>query len=130
MHELLYILTTQVQKIAVTCLQRNIRKYMAVQNWSWWKLYTKVLPLLDVHRTEEELKSKTVGFTFCFHAAIFVMIVSIQLFSSLGPIECALSALINRYKIPDQLKKVFPFPGRLWTKMCMVDIQNEMSIYE
>ena len=33
---------------------------MAVQNWNWWRLYTKVLPLLDVHRTEEELKSKSV----------------------------------------------------------------------
>ncbi|XP_065055374.1 unconventional myosin-XVIIIa-like isoform X2 [Rhopilema esculentum] len=49
----------RVQHIAVKCLQRNIKKYMAVQNWTWWKLYTKVLPLLDVHRTEEELKSKT-----------------------------------------------------------------------
>ena len=72
---------------------------MAVQNWSWWKLYTKVLPLLDVHRTEEELKSKTVGFIFCFHASIFAMIVIIQLFSSFGSIEYALSALINRSKI-------------------------------
>ena len=45
--------------MAIKCLQRNIRKYMAVKNWSWWKLFTKVLPVLDVHRTEEELKSKT-----------------------------------------------------------------------
>eukprot|EP00794_Sanderia_malayensis_P013873 gene13873-15321_t len=49
----------KVQVIAITCLQRNVRKYMSVKNWEWWKLYTKVAPLLDVHRTEEELKSKT-----------------------------------------------------------------------
>ncbi|XP_048583145.1 unconventional myosin-XVIIIa-like isoform X2 [Nematostella vectensis] len=49
----------QVQNKAMICIQRNIRKFMAVRSWSWWKLYTKVLPLLNVHRTEEELKSKS-----------------------------------------------------------------------
>lgn len=49
----------RVQQIALKCIQRNIRKYMAVKSWAWWRIYTKVLPLLDVHRTEEELKSKS-----------------------------------------------------------------------
>ncbi|XP_041455725.1 unconventional myosin-XVIIIa-like isoform X2 [Lytechinus variegatus] len=48
----------KVQKLAITCIQRNVRKFLAVKNWPWWRLVTKVLPLLDVHRTEEELKMK------------------------------------------------------------------------
>nr|XP_006817918.1 PREDICTED: unconventional myosin-XVIIIa [Saccoglossus kowalevskii] len=50
----------KIQTIAITCIQRNIRKYIAVRNWTWWRLVTKVLPLLDVHRTEEELRIKDV----------------------------------------------------------------------
>ena len=34
---------------------------MAIRNWTWWRLYTKIQPLLDVHRTEEELRSKDVS---------------------------------------------------------------------
>ncbi|XP_066916642.1 unconventional myosin-XVIIIa-like [Clytia hemisphaerica] len=47
-----------VQKTAIRCLQCNIRKYILVRNWEWWRLYTKVLPLLDVHRAERELLDK------------------------------------------------------------------------
>lgn len=52
----------KVQEIAMRCIQRNISKFMAVRLWPWWKLYTRVLPLLDVNRTEEELKSRLVLF--------------------------------------------------------------------
>lgn len=49
----------QVQCTAIRCIQKNIRCFLVVNNWPWWRLYTKVLPLLDVHRTEEELKNKS-----------------------------------------------------------------------
>lgn len=39
-------------------LQRNIRKYLFLRDWKWWKLYTKVKPLLNVARTEDELRQK------------------------------------------------------------------------
>ena len=45
----------QVQHLAVNCIQKNVRKYMSIRDWEWWRLYTKVQPLLNVHRTEEEL---------------------------------------------------------------------------
>jgi myosin heavy subunit len=35
-----------------------VRKYLFLKNWAWWKLYTKVKPLLNVARTEEEMKQK------------------------------------------------------------------------
>jgi len=44
------------QRIALSVLQRNIRKYLSLRNWPWWKLYTKVKPLLSVARQEEEMK--------------------------------------------------------------------------
>ncbi|UJR20568.1 hypothetical protein I4U23_023694 [Adineta vaga] len=44
------------QRIALSVLQRNCRKYLSLRNWPWWKLYTKVKPLLSVARQEEEMK--------------------------------------------------------------------------
>ncbi|CAF3425009.1 unnamed protein product [Rotaria sp. Silwood1] len=44
------------QRIALAILQRNVRKYLSLRNWPWWKLYTKVKPLLSVARQEEEMK--------------------------------------------------------------------------
>jgi myosin-18 len=46
----------QAKHVAIRCVQKNIRKYLVYQKWSWWKLYAKIIPLLDVHRMEEELK--------------------------------------------------------------------------
>ena len=51
----------QLERTAIKCLQKNIRKYILVRNWEWWRLYTKVLPLLDVHRAERELVDKNVS---------------------------------------------------------------------
>ncbi|XP_064618703.1 unconventional myosin-XVIIIa-like isoform X2 [Lineus longissimus] len=50
----------KVQNLAVKCIQRNVRKFLYIQSWPWWRLYTKVLPILNVHRTEEELKDRAV----------------------------------------------------------------------
>ncbi|XP_078680544.1 unconventional myosin-XVIIIa-like isoform X5 [Branchiostoma floridae x Branchiostoma belcheri] len=50
----------KVQELAIRCIQRNVKIYMAVRNWPWFRLVTKVLPLLNVHRTEDELKEKLV----------------------------------------------------------------------
>ena len=37
-----------------------MKKYLQIREWEWWRLYTKVKPILNVHRTEEELKEKEV----------------------------------------------------------------------
>jgi len=51
---------SQLQHLAVSCIQRNVRKLMDIREWSWWRLYVKVKPLLNVQRTEEELKDREV----------------------------------------------------------------------
>lgn len=52
----------KLQDLAVRCIQRNVRRFVAVRDWPWWRLLVRVTPLLDVHRTEEELRRKTVRF--------------------------------------------------------------------
>ncbi len=46
------------QRVALSVLQRNIKKYLSLRNWPWWKLYTKVKPLLTFARDEEEAKKE------------------------------------------------------------------------
>ena len=50
-----YIFTLRV---GLAVVQRNVRKFLFLRNWSWWKLYIKVQPLLSVARAEEEMKEK------------------------------------------------------------------------
>lgn len=51
----------KLQDLAVRCIQRNVRRFVAVRDWPWWRLLVRVTPLLNVHRTEEELRRKTVS---------------------------------------------------------------------
>ncbi|XP_060534264.1 unconventional myosin-XVIIIa isoform X2 [Cylas formicarius] len=49
----------KLEDLAVRCIQRNVRKFMLVRDWPWWRLLVRVTPLLNVHRTEQELRTKT-----------------------------------------------------------------------
>merc|ERR1712025_1466425 len=49
----------KTQDIAIRCIQKNVRKFMGVRGWPWWRLLIKVTPMLNVHRTENQLKSQT-----------------------------------------------------------------------
>ena len=42
------------QSRAVRVLQSNIRSYLKLRNWPWWRLFTKVKPLLQVTAQEDE----------------------------------------------------------------------------
>uniref|UniRef100_A0A8C9RAL6 Myosin heavy chain 16 n=1 Tax=Scleropages formosus TaxID=113540 RepID=A0A8C9RAL6_SCLFO len=46
------------RRIALIALQRNVRKFLQLRYWGWWKLYTRVKPLLNVARQEDEMKAK------------------------------------------------------------------------
>ncbi|XP_030579836.1 unconventional myosin-XVIIIb isoform X1 [Archocentrus centrarchus] len=48
----------KVQQMAVSCLQRNLRALRVVSRWSWWKLFCRVRPLLDVNMDNERLRAK------------------------------------------------------------------------
>lgn len=51
----------KVNDIAIRCIQRNVKKFMVVRDWPWWRLLVRITPLLNVHRTEFELKQKSVS---------------------------------------------------------------------
>ncbi|MBN3312154.1 MYH16 protein, partial [Atractosteus spatula] len=46
------------RRIALIAIQRNVRKFLQLRYWGWWKLYNKVKPLLNVARQEDEMKAK------------------------------------------------------------------------
>lgn len=45
----------QEQRVALETVQRNLRKYMKLRTWAWWKLWQKVKPLLNVSRVEDQI---------------------------------------------------------------------------
>lgn len=45
----------QEQRLALEVVQRNLRKYLQLRTWPWYKLWTKVKPLLNVTRIEDEI---------------------------------------------------------------------------
>ncbi|KAI1301484.1 Myosin heavy chain, muscle [Halotydeus destructor] len=47
----------QEQRIALLVIQRNLRKFLTLRNWLWWKLYSKVKPMLSMARVEDEMKA-------------------------------------------------------------------------
>lgn len=43
------------QQSAIRVIQRNCAAYLKLRNWSWWRLFTKVKPLLVVTGQEEKI---------------------------------------------------------------------------
>lgn len=41
---------------AIRCIQSNGRSYLKVREWPWWRLYTRVTPLLSAARSDEEYR--------------------------------------------------------------------------
>nr|XP_054592877.1 unconventional myosin-XVIIIb isoform X2 [Nothobranchius furzeri] len=48
----------KAQQMAIRCLQRNLRVLRVVATWSWWKLFCKLRPMLDVNMDNERLRTK------------------------------------------------------------------------
>lgn len=42
---------------AIYVIQRNVSVYLELYDWSWWKLFRQVKPLLGVFRQEEQEKA-------------------------------------------------------------------------
>ncbi|XP_064079387.1 myosin heavy chain, muscle-like [Macrobrachium nipponense] len=47
----------QEQRIALTIVQRNLRKHLEMRNWAWHRLWQRVRPLLNVTRVEDEIRA-------------------------------------------------------------------------
>ena len=46
------------QRLAIAVIQRNVRKHLFLRDWQWWRVFTKIRPMLKVVHTEQELKQK------------------------------------------------------------------------
>ncbi|KAL1767437.1 myosin-9 [Sigmodon hispidus] len=53
----------QQQLTAMKVLQRNCAAYLRLRNWQWWRLFTKVKPVLNSKRHEDELIAKEMELT-------------------------------------------------------------------
>ncbi|XP_036395373.1 myosin-10 isoform X2 [Megalops cyprinoides] len=51
-------LKKQQQLSALRVMQRNCSAYLKLRNWQWWRLFTKVKPLLQVTRQDEEIQAR------------------------------------------------------------------------
>ena len=45
-------------RIGIAVIQQNVHSFLILRNWSWWKLYIKVQPLLSTTLAEDEMKEK------------------------------------------------------------------------
>lgn len=54
----------KVRDVAIRCIQKNVRKLLAVRNWSWWKIYQQLSPLTLVESSVQKLQCTLVR-TFC-----------------------------------------------------------------
>lgn len=43
---------------ACRVIQKNARIYVTLRNWAWWKLYSKVKPLLNASQIDQELRKR------------------------------------------------------------------------
>lgn len=43
--------------VALCVVQRNLRSYLQMRTWAWYRLWQKVKPLLNVTRVEDEIKA-------------------------------------------------------------------------
>nr|XP_048688488.1 myosin-10-like isoform X2 [Caretta caretta] len=50
----------QQQTSALRVMQRNCAAYLRLRHWQWWRLFTKVKPLLQVTRQDEVMQAKAV----------------------------------------------------------------------
>ncbi|XP_053865869.1 myosin-10-like isoform X2 [Malaclemys terrapin pileata] len=50
----------QQQMSALRVMQRNCAAYLKLRHWQWWRLFTKVKPLLQVTRQDEVMQAKAV----------------------------------------------------------------------
>jgi myosin heavy subunit len=42
----------RVQDSAIRCIQKNVRISFVVKKWKWWRLYTNLMPIINVQNTE------------------------------------------------------------------------------
>ncbi|XP_072443950.1 unconventional myosin-XVIIIb-like isoform X1 [Chiloscyllium punctatum] len=48
----------KTQRLALCCIQKNIKKYWMISQWQWWQLMSNIRPMLSVNLVDEKLRVK------------------------------------------------------------------------
>ncbi|XP_067911647.1 unconventional myosin-XVIIIb-like [Heterodontus francisci] len=48
----------KTQRLALCCIQKNIKKYWMIRQWHWWQLMSSIRPMLKVNLVDENLRVK------------------------------------------------------------------------
>lgn len=64
----------QEQRLALQVCQRNLRKYLKLRTWPWYKLWQKVKPLLNVTRIEDEIAVSIINISKHFQEDLCVLL--------------------------------------------------------
>lgn len=67
----------QEQRLALVVVQRNLRKYLQLRTWPWWKLWQKIKPLLNVTRIEDEMAVSIISNPLCLRSRVKIIRASI-----------------------------------------------------
>jgi myosin heavy subunit len=83
----------QEQRLALTVVQRALRRYLKLRTWPWWKLWQKVKPLLNASRVEDQIavsSSTIITFRVRFidQLTMYVFHASFQLLNKLFECYC------------------------------------------
>ena len=46
----------RIQDSAIKCIQKNVRISFALKKWKWWRLYTQLMPIINVQNNETLFK--------------------------------------------------------------------------
>uniref|UniRef100_UPI00398F2618 unconventional myosin-XVIIIb-like isoform X2 n=1 Tax=Pristiophorus japonicus TaxID=55135 RepID=UPI00398F2618 len=48
----------KTQRLALCCIQKNIKKYWLVHQWQWWQLMSRIRPMLNINLADKNLRVK------------------------------------------------------------------------
>ncbi|XP_048467705.1 unconventional myosin-XVIIIb-like [Rhincodon typus] len=48
----------KTQRLALCCIQKNIKKYLTIRQWQWWQMISSIRPMLSVNLVDEKLRVK------------------------------------------------------------------------
>ncbi|GCB65004.1 hypothetical protein scyTo_0000353 [Scyliorhinus torazame] len=48
----------KTQRLALCCIQKNIRSYWKIRQWQWWQLMSSIRPMLNINLVDENLRVK------------------------------------------------------------------------
>ena len=62
----------KLQESAALVIQQNVLSWLELREFSWWKLFLQVKPMLAIWRAEEDIKDRDVSGTIVLKVCVCV----------------------------------------------------------